>query len=148
MSISGVWFMVTTSASRPAATDMACLLEPPCDWLTLTSCWCCCRIWALNAGLMSLYSSRDTSYDTFSKVWLCALAISRPLANAAARVLEITGKRMIHSSFSVAASLRLVAYQPNEEKFTCLCIFSDKQQPVNQNGSRSNQTDRTLLPTL
>ncbi len=32
-SMSGAWFMVTTSASSPSATACACLLEPPCDWL-------------------------------------------------------------------------------------------------------------------
>ena len=31
------WFIVTTSASRPSITMRACLLEPPCDWLTVTS---------------------------------------------------------------------------------------------------------------
>ena len=29
------WFIVTTSASRPSITERACLLEPPCDWLTV-----------------------------------------------------------------------------------------------------------------
>ena len=28
------WFIVTTSASSPSITERACLLEPPCDWLT------------------------------------------------------------------------------------------------------------------
>ena len=29
------WFMVMTSAARPATTLPACLLEPPCDWLSV-----------------------------------------------------------------------------------------------------------------
>src|SRR5688572_27334422 len=48
------WFMVTTSASRPSITERACLLEPPCDWLTVTSS----PAWAfqdlMKAGLISL----------------------------------------------------------------------------------------------
>ena len=30
-------FIVTTSASRPSATERACLLDPSCDWLIVTS---------------------------------------------------------------------------------------------------------------
>jgi len=59
--MSGAWFMVTTSASRPAATAMACLLEPPCDWFTVTLSPPCAFQCAAKAGLMSLYSSRETS---------------------------------------------------------------------------------------
>jgi hypothetical protein len=33
-SMSVAWFIVTTSASRPSSTLRACLLDPPCDWLT------------------------------------------------------------------------------------------------------------------
>ena len=36
MSMSLAWFMVMTSAARPAMTLPACLLEPPCDWLMFT----------------------------------------------------------------------------------------------------------------
>ena len=32
--MSVAWFIVMTSASRPSITLRACLLEPPCDWLT------------------------------------------------------------------------------------------------------------------
>ena len=53
-SMSLAWFMVTTSASRPSITERACLLEPPCDWLTVTSSPLCCFQARWNAGLMSL----------------------------------------------------------------------------------------------
>ena len=59
--MSGAWFIVTTSASRPSATDPACLLDPPCDWLTVTVSPVLAFQSAMKAGLMSLYSSRDTS---------------------------------------------------------------------------------------
>jgi hypothetical protein len=48
------WFIVTTSASRPSITERACLLEPPCDWLTVTSSPVCCFQLRWNAGLISL----------------------------------------------------------------------------------------------
>ena len=48
------WFIVTTSASRPSITERACLLEPPCDWLTVTSSPACCFQLRWNAGLISL----------------------------------------------------------------------------------------------
>jgi hypothetical protein len=32
--MSGDWFIVITSASRPPITAPACFDEPPCDWLT------------------------------------------------------------------------------------------------------------------
>ena len=53
-SMSLAWFIVTTSASRPSITARACLLEPPCDWLTVTSSPVCCFQLRWNAGLMSL----------------------------------------------------------------------------------------------
>ena len=52
--MSGAWFMVMTSASRPAATDIACLLDPPCDWLTAMVSPVLAFQSAMNAGLMSL----------------------------------------------------------------------------------------------
>ena len=52
--MSGAWFIVTTSASRPSATDRACLLEPPCDWLTVTVSPVLAFQSAMKAGLMSL----------------------------------------------------------------------------------------------
>jgi hypothetical protein len=48
------WFIVTTSASRPSRTERACLLEPPCDWLIVTSSPACCFQERWNAGLISL----------------------------------------------------------------------------------------------
>ena len=48
------WFIVTTSASRPSITERACLLEPPCDWLTVMSSPVCCFHARWNAGLISL----------------------------------------------------------------------------------------------
>ena len=52
--MSGGWFIVTTSASSPAITDSACLLEPPCDWLTVTVSPVLAFQSAMKAGLMSL----------------------------------------------------------------------------------------------
>jgi len=52
--MSGDWFIVMTSASRPAATERACLLDPPWDWLTVTVSPVSCFQRAVKAGLMSL----------------------------------------------------------------------------------------------
>ena len=59
--MSAAWFIVTTSASRPATTDWICLLEPPWDWLIVIFSPAVRCQWAAKAGLMSLYNSRATS---------------------------------------------------------------------------------------
>src|SRR5436190_643090 len=78
------WFMVTTSASRPSITARACLLEPPCDWLMLTSSPADCFHDFWNAGLMSLKNSRETSYETFSSAGAANAGAASSEARAAA----------------------------------------------------------------
>ena len=56
---------VTTSASRPFATSSACLPEPPCDWITDTSCPVCAFQCSANSALYASYSSLVGSYETF-----------------------------------------------------------------------------------
>ena len=50
-SMSFAEFIVTTSASRPSATERACLLDPSCDWLIVTSCPLFCFQYFTKAGL-------------------------------------------------------------------------------------------------
>ena len=58
------WFIVTTSASSPSITERACLLEPPCDWLTVMSSPVCCFQRALERGIDLLVElARDVVAD-------------------------------------------------------------------------------------
>src|SRR5215468_7151480 len=50
-SISAASASVTTSAARPSITERACLPEPPCDWLILTSSPVFCFQYLANAAL-------------------------------------------------------------------------------------------------
>ncbi|MNT61226.1 hypothetical protein D3C72_1988530 [compost metagenome] len=81
------WFMVTTDASRPSATERACLLEPPCDCLMVMVSPVLAFQSAINAGFTSLNSSRITSYEAFSKTTgsaaLAAIGRLRAAAEAA-----------------------------------------------------------------
>ena len=67
-SVSPASASVATSASRPSMIERACLPEPPCDCLIVTSCPVLAFQYFENAGLNSANSSRVGSYDTFSSV--------------------------------------------------------------------------------
>src|SRR5262245_50024317 len=65
---------VTTSAGRPSMTVRACLPEPPCDCLTVTSSPVLPFQYFANAALYSTYNSRVGSYDALSNVTSFACA--------------------------------------------------------------------------
>lgn len=77
------WFIVTTSACSPCSTDSACALDAPCDCLIVTVSPVCCLYAAAKLALMSLYSSRVTSYDTL-RIDVSACAAVAATTSAAA----------------------------------------------------------------
>src|SRR4051812_40296115 len=104
--------------------ERACLPEPPCDCLTVTSCPVFAFHAFAKAWLNSTYSSRVGSYDTLSSVtgFCCATARDSVPARARARGILIKSRRRLMEGPPVVNGRILQGDRANgnDQVLTCL----------------------------